>query len=435
MGNQLSNIPGCSACVRNEKNEEISVDDKEVKNRQKQKNKNEKSNPTVKSANDFLSGESNDFDNIDNTFKTNDSKLNFKSNNKSNRDEIKKEDEEKKTIDKKTAKIIRTIYKTNLIRKIQKIYRNYKKNNKKKNEKTNLSRNLSFSDIKKDNKNLKNENLPNNSSNNQNEKEQLHSEESIKGEYIESSVKDEFNDIRLKNKIEFNKMQNKIIQQIDATKKINEAEQIKNMINTKEPVRNDNFNFANQDNAFDSKSKPNPKKEEELEKENIKANDEKKIDTYSKSKEKNNHVQFNSSQTLESSKKDSKNFYFSSKGNNRSTNKVSNFEDKKDDDKNSDLNKSKKNYFLKSDTKRQKSSNKNDIEENEKIIHQGKFDMISLKGDSIYGDKSTLYFSNKGTYKQTFSMNDPEKTDLGINRINKNLFFNNPIEDSKHIKF
>lgn len=431
MGNQLSNIPGCSACVRNEKNEEISVDDNEVKNRQKQKNKNEKFNPVVKSTNDFLSGESNDFDNIDNNFKTNDSKLKFKSNNQASKsnNELKKDDEDKKTIDKKTAKIIRTIYKTNLVRKIQKAFRVY---NTKKKPKANpsLSRNLSFSDVKKDNKNIKKENEENNNN--------VNSEESIKGDFAESSVKDEFNDIKLKNKLEFSKMQNKIIQQIDASKKINEAEQIKNMINTKEPVRNDNFsNFANQEIPVETVKKQSIKIEE-IEKENSKANEEFKNLSTTKSKEKNNHVQFNSSQinqTVESSKKDSKNFYFSNKGNNRLTKKVSNFEEKKDDDKNSDFNKSKKNYFLKSDTKRQKSSNKNEIEENEKIIQHGKFDMISLKGDSIYGDKSTLYFSNKGLYKQTFSMNEPEKTELGINRINKNLFYNNPIEDSKNILF
>ena len=77
------------------------------------------------------------------------------------------------------------------------------------------------------------------------------------------------------------------------------------------------------------------------------------------------------------------------------------------------------------------------LEEKEKFIPGGKFDMISLKADSIHGEKSQsgFYFSNKGgkePYRQTLnSLKEPDKNESGVKRVNKSLLWNSPLEDSK----
>ena len=110
--------------------------------------------------------------------------------------------------------------------------------------------------------------------------------------------------------------------------------------------------------------------------------------------------------------------------------------DPADTDKSKKMSSDKKNYFSHKKTSDYR-QNKPTFEEKEKIIQGGKFDMISLKADSTYGDKTQgqFYFANKNTkeFKHTStSIKTVDKSESGVKRPSLELNFSIPFEIGKN---
>ena len=294
MGNSL---PGCGACIRKDNPDSFDVSDKEVAQRQKKKDKIEK---MVKNANlnkdDFLSSQ-----NLP-TETTKDGLVETKSEKKSGK------------MNRETAKLLRQIYKANLVKKIQKLVREKIKNKKK--------AQLSIIDEKQDSK-------------------------------------DDYEDIRIKNN-----SNNEVKSNLQQKNIKNEEVKLKEQIQVKET----NFKKKTIDDIDKKETKV-----QKLDFEEVKEN-------------------------VVKTKKSENNYYYNKKSEGGSQ------------------------Y-------RQKQK----FEEKEKPLIHGKFDMISIRGDSVQGEtKSQFYFSQKGKdYRQTVnSIKEPEKNESGINRVNKSLLLNSPLDES-----
>lgn len=356
MGSQ---IPGCNACTRKEKTEEFSVDDKEVAKRQKQKDKIEK---MVKSSNHQSTSDTKDKDIFSVSSKKGSEYLISQTDEKETpKPELIKDltkepkDEKKKGFDKNTAKILRTLYKANNIKKIQKKFRemlNKRKLNIKKLKEIQFpvpnSKDPLLSIIKEEN----------------------------------SGIKDEYSDIKLKVHKETN---------INSEK--NDKKEKMNSSNTEK--FNSNNNASNKRVQYYDESS-------QAKKNNKYSNNTSRVDMDSKIDQEENKDPTN----LNSVKKKT-DYYYGHK-------------------KTVDNNTNTKEFRV-----------KQQLEEKEKFIPGGKFDMISLKADSIHGEKSQsgFYFSNKGgkePYRQTLnSLKEPDKNESGVKRVNKSLLWNSPLEDSK----
>lgn len=360
----------------------MSVDDKEMKKRQKQKNlideKVKASNPTlIQKDKDFLSSTKNNLppsivddkeikDKADTSIAS--SKMELIKDNFSTKD-VKDNKKDHKSMDKNTAKILRVIYKTNMVKKIQKKFREIVNRRNMSIKKLNEI-NLSKPQVKENNilSIIKEEN---------------------------SVVKDEYTDIKLKT-IDTN------IVKVQPSEKKPTMKAADNKSTSKKNIAEVKFDIDK--NLLDKPHEKEPSKGKEKDKENLKV-------VHKASDLSHSGVDLNS--------------------------KIDN-EENKDPSGILQNNNQKKNYYY-GHKKTVDSKNdykvKTNIEEKEKIIG-GKFDMISLKADSIHGEKSQsgFYFSSKGKepYRQTInSIKEVDKNESGVKRVNKSLLWNSPLEDSK----
>lgn len=348
----MSSIPGCGACTRKEKSEEVMVDDKEVMKRQRQKDKIEKmvrsSNPSMNKDEDLLSSKGKSGRSTTGSVTSSATKGHLEriEEEDSRANLVRDDTKDKKGMDKNTARLLRFIYKSNNVRKIQNKFRQFmkKKYNNSNSQKISSNKNdFALSVIKEEN----------------------------------SIFKDEYMDIKFKN-----------------------------------PEKNEKFEKSNKMKVEKSKSS------------NIQTSESKKTKNLMFADEKKNRNPFDSEENKDPSLRNNTNRYFQ---------KVTN----KDSSK-SPIKKEEKNYFFghKKTIDSYKSRQKSPLDEKEKILPiGGKFDMISLKADSIQGDRnqSGFYYSSKTKeYRQTVnSIKEIDRNESGVKRVNKNLLFDSPLEDSK----